>query len=81
MASQAFYDRVDDLASRLRHRRVAGSLEAAKLTAELLRQLVTSSKLNDPHALLLEVKEVGSRLQAAEPTGAEEMRTLFGRGV
>lgn len=69
MASQGFYDRVEEFATKLRHRRVAGSLEAAKGTAELLRQLVTSSRLVDPQVLLDEVKDVGATLQSAEPTG------------
>ncbi|KDD76812.1 Initiation factor 2 [Helicosporidium sp. ATCC 50920] len=52
MMSQGFYDRVEDFAIKLRQRRVGGSIEAATGTAELLRQLVTSSKVNDPQALI-----------------------------
>ncbi|KFM25765.1 Translation initiation factor eIF-2B subunit beta, partial [Auxenochlorella protothecoides] len=51
-----------------RQRKVETSLDAAKGTAELLRQLVTSSRLSDPQSLLDEVKRVGLTLQAAQPT-------------
>lgn len=70
MASQGYYDRVQDFATKLRQRKICTSLDAAKGTAELLRQLVTSSKLSDPQSLLEEVKNVGNKLQAALPTGA-----------
>lgn len=69
MASKAFHDRVQDYATKLRERRVVTSLDAAKGTAELLRQLVTSSRMTDAQSLLDEVKNVGSILQAANPTG------------
>ncbi|KAL6770939.1 hypothetical protein ACKKBF_B33300 [Auxenochlorella protothecoides x Auxenochlorella symbiontica] len=68
MATQGYYDRVQDFATRLRQRKVETSLDAAKGTAELLRQLVTSSRLSDPQSLLDEVKRVGLTLQAAQPT-------------
>lgn len=60
---------MQDFATRLRQRKVETSLDAAKGTAELLRQLVTSSRLSDPQSLLDEVKRVGLTLQAAQPTG------------
>lgn len=69
MMSQGFYDRVEDFAIKLRQRRVGGSIEAATGTAELLRQLVTSSKVNDPQALIDEVRIVGATLQSAQPAG------------
>lgn len=69
MATQGYYDRVQDFSTRLRQRKVGTSLDAAKGTAELLRQLVTSSRLSDPQSLLDEVKRVGLTLQAAQPTG------------
>ena len=62
-------DKVDDLCDRLRERRVEGSLPAAKGTAELLRQLVTSSRLQDPHAMLAEVRRVGMKIQSSKPIG------------
>ena len=69
MATTAFYAKVEDFCDRLRQRRVNGSLAAAKGTAELMRQLVTSSKLNDPHTMLSEVRKVGTIIQAAKPIG------------
>lgn len=77
MAGQAYYDKVNDFCDRLRQRRVDGSLAAAKGTAELMRQLVTSSKLNDPHSMLDEVRRVGNLIQLAKPIGAlERLATL-----
>lgn len=63
-------DRVEDFCDKLRQRRIEASLDAAKGTAELMRQLVTSGKLPDPQSLLAEVKNVGLRIQAAKPIGA-----------
>lgn len=68
--SQPFNDKVEALCRRLTDRRIDGSLAAAKGTAELLRQLVTSSRLNTPEVMLAEVKRVGLRIQAAKPIGA-----------
>ncbi|KAL4419149.1 hypothetical protein ABPG77_002662 [Micractinium sp. CCAP 211/92] len=65
--SQAFNDRVEAFCRRLTDRRIDGTLAAAKGTAELLRQLVTSSRLNTPEIMLAEVKRVGLRIQAAKP--------------
>ena len=62
-------DRVDDFCDKLRQRRIEASLDAAKATAELMRQLVTSQRLPDPQSLLAEVKSVGLRIQAAKPIG------------
>lgn len=69
MPGQAYYDKVNDFCDRLRQRRVNGSLAAAKGTAELMRQLVTSSKMSDPHTMLAKVREVGNHIQAAKPIG------------
>lgn len=68
-APSAFSDRVENFCRRLTDRRIDGSLAAAKGTAELLRQLVTSSRLNTPEVMLAEVKRVGLRIQAAKPIG------------
>ncbi|KAL4447758.1 hypothetical protein ABPG75_004977 [Micractinium tetrahymenae] len=65
--SQPFNDRVEAFCRRLTDRRTDGTLAAAKGTAELLRQLVTSSRLNTPEVMLAEVKRVGLRIQAAKP--------------
>jgi hypothetical protein len=70
MASAAYHGKVNDFCDRLRQRRVEGSLAAAKGTAELLRQLLTSSRLADPHSMLEEVRSVGVKIQSAKPIGA-----------
>ncbi|KAI3425022.1 hypothetical protein D9Q98_008403 [Chlorella vulgaris] len=68
MAGQSsFNDRVEAFRCRLVDRRINSSLAAAKGTAELLRQLVTMSRLNTPELLLAEVKKVGLRIQSAKP--------------
>lgn len=69
MASQNYYDKVNEFCDKLRQRRIGGSLAAAKGTAELLRQLVTSSRLSDPHVMLEEVRDVGVQIQSAKPIG------------
>lgn len=69
MATPTYMERVEELCRDLRARRVEGSLEAAKRTAELLRQLVTSHRLTDPQHLLEEVKRVGVHIQTAKPIG------------
>lgn len=69
MAQPSFSDKVEAFCRRLTDRRTDGSLAAAKGTAELLRQLITSSRLNTPEVLLAEVKRVGLRIQAAKPIG------------
>jgi hypothetical protein len=84
MSGQAFNDRVEAFCTRLVDRRVAGSLAAAKGTAELLRQLITSSRLNTPELMLAEVKRVGLRIQAAKPIGgccATAVRLSAGEGL
>ncbi len=65
----AVHDRVDIFCDQLRQRRIEASLDAAKGTAELMRQLVTSQRLPDPQSLLTEVKNVGLRIQTAKPIG------------
>jgi translation initiation factor 2B subunit (eIF-2B alpha/beta/delta family) len=74
MANAAYYEKVNDFCDRLRQRCVDGSLAAAKGTAELMRQLVTSSRLNDPHNMLTEVRKVGNIIQAAKPIGRLSFR-------
>lgn len=77
--AQPFNDRVEAFCRRLTDRRIDGTLAAAKGTAELLRQLITSSRLNTPELLLSEVKRVGLRIQAAKPIG--ELPGQVGLGV
>lgn len=77
MAGQSsFNDRVEAFCCRLVDRRINSSLAAAKGTAELLRQLVTMSRLNTPELLLAEVKKVGLRIQSAKPIGASPCRDM-----
>jgi translation initiation factor eIF-2B subunit beta len=68
MAGHGFADRLADFCDRLRTRRVDGSLGAAKGTAELLRQLVASSRRADPRALLEDIRAAGVAIQLAKPT-------------
>lgn len=65
----ALSNKTDDFCCKLRQRKIDGSLAAAKGTAELLRQLVTSIRVGDPRDLLDEVRTVGVKLQAARPAG------------
>ncbi|XP_024358672.1 uncharacterized protein [Physcomitrium patens] len=61
---------VDDFVTRLRRRQVEGSLITAKLTAELLRQVVSHQRLPNvgQAAVLIDVvKSVGLRMIAANP--------------
>ena len=69
MSNSLLLPKVDDFCSKLRQRRVDGSLSAAKGTAELLRQLVTLFKGGDPRGLLEEVRNVGVKLQSSRPAG------------
>jgi translation initiation factor eIF-2B subunit beta len=68
MAGHGFADRLADFCDRLRTRRVDSSLGAAKGTAELLRQLVASSRRADPRALLEDIRAAGVAIQLAKPT-------------
>lgn len=77
MASQQFYDRVNEFCDKLKQRKIEASLDAAKGTAELMRQLVTSQRLPDPHSLLAEVKNVGLKIQAAKPIGEYEAPAAY----
>ncbi|KAI9595926.1 hypothetical protein BDF19DRAFT_440590 [Syncephalis fuscata] len=66
--SQALQTEVDGFISRLRLRQVVGSWPIALETALLLRQVVSSSRWANVHQLLKVVREVSSRLVAAQPT-------------
>ena len=53
-------------------RKVEGSRATARLTAELLRSVISQSKLpatNQPAALIDAVRDVGGKLIAANPIG------------
>ena len=53
-------------------RKVEGSRATARLTAELLRSVISQSKLphtNQPAALIDAVRDVGEKLIAANPIG------------
>ncbi|KAK9182961.1 hypothetical protein WN944_026109 [Citrus x changshan-huyou] len=61
---------VSDLASKLRKRRVQGSYETARLTAELLRAVILQHKeptTNGAASLIEAVRRVGEQLIAANP--------------
>ncbi|KAM1087234.1 hypothetical protein ACFX2B_012635 [Malus domestica] len=62
---------VNELATSLRKRKVEGSRETARLTAELLRTVISAQKLPSPTnqaaALIAAVRGVGQRLIAANP--------------
>ncbi|KAF3972289.1 hypothetical protein CMV_004201 [Castanea mollissima] len=61
---------VNELVSKLRRRKVEGSSATARLTAELLRSVISQSKLpttNQPAALIDAVRDVGEKLIAANP--------------
>ena len=66
---QPLLDAVEDFIAQLRRRQVEGSLATAKRTAEILRLLLTSKRHASAQALLDDVRRVGSRLQAAKPSG------------
>lgn len=69
MIGQSYYDKVNELCDKLRQRRIIGSYAAAKGTADLLRQLASSSKAQSAQMLLEEVRSVGVRIQSARPIG------------
>ena len=60
---------VQDFVAQLRRRQVEGSLDTAKRTAEILRLLLATQRHPTAQALLDDVRVVGSRLQAAKPSG------------
>ena len=60
---------VQDFVAKLRRRQVEGSLDTAKRTAEILRLLLATQRHPTAQALLDDVRLVGSRLQAAKPSG------------
>lgn len=65
-------DRIESFCESLRQRKIGGSLAAARGTAEILRQLITSARLTDPQQMLDEVRSVGTRIQASNPIGVTE---------
>jgi len=61
---------LDDFVTRLRRRKVDGSLDTAKKTAVLMRQVVADGRTLSPVELLAAVRAAGVRLQEACRTGA-----------
>lgn len=55
------------LIAKLRRRQVVGSFDVSISTTKLLRNIVASSRSKTVHDLLMLVKEVGSRIEAAQP--------------
>jgi translation initiation factor eIF-2B subunit beta len=63
---------VDDFVTKLRRRQVEGSLNTAKMTAELLRQVISHQRLPNvgQAAVLIDVvKTVGLQMIEANPIG------------
>ena len=65
-----FIEKVNDFCEKLKQRRISGSYAAAKGTVDLLKQLISSTKVTNPQQLLEEVRTVGVRIQSARPIGA-----------
>lgn len=72
-----FIEIVNHFCEKLKQRRVSGSYAAAKGTVELLKQLISSSKVTNPQQLLEEVRIVGVRIQSARPIGACDYSSLL----
>ncbi len=64
---------LEDFVARLKRRRVEGSLDTAKKTAVLMRQVVADSRTLSPAELLAAVRAAGVRLTEACRTGAWHM--------
>ncbi|KAI8824990.1 uncharacterized protein EV422DRAFT_549861 [Fimicolochytrium jonesii] len=58
---------IEALTAKLRRRQIQGSDEVAIATARLLRNVVAASRCKDVPALSKMVRDVGSKLQAAQP--------------
>ncbi|TPX62441.1 S-methyl-5-thioribose-1-phosphate isomerase [Spizellomyces sp. 'palustris'] len=58
---------IDSLVAKLRRRQIVGSYNVAIATSRLLRNVVAASRCNDVEQLSALVKEVGSRLEGAQP--------------
>jgi translation initiation factor eIF-2B subunit beta len=70
---------VDQFVTKMRRRQVVGSQSSAKLTAELLRLVVSHQRLpssGQAAALIEAVKAVGVRIIAANPIGFSLFFTL-----
>lgn len=50
-------------------REIEGSFQCAKHTAEIMRKLITKNSYPDAATLIAEVREVGTKMQAAKPVG------------
>ncbi|KAD3639934.1 hypothetical protein E3N88_29157 [Mikania micrantha] len=63
---------VNDFLNKLRKRKIEGSKTTAKLTAELLRTVISQQRLpntNQAGALIHAIKAIGEQLTAANPVG------------
>lgn len=69
MVQRTYSYKVEEFCDSLRQRRIENSLAAAKGTAELLRQVIASSRMSEPKGMLEEVRNVGIKIQSAKPIG------------
>ncbi|KAI9106227.1 hypothetical protein DFS34DRAFT_53474 [Phlyctochytrium arcticum] len=58
---------IDTLAAKLRRRQIVGSYNVSIATSRVLRNVIASSRCNDVEQLSALVKEVGARLESAQP--------------
>jgi len=65
--SKALEAHVESFISRLKRRQIVGSYEVAKETAIILRQVVSTTRWSDATVLIQIIKDLGSRLSAAQP--------------
>ncbi len=68
-ANAALAEKADVLCLKLKQRQIVGSYAAAKGTVDLLKQLVSSTKVGSAQELLEEVRAVGVKVQEARPIG------------
>ena len=61
---------VEEACTQLRRREIEGSFQAAKRTAEIMRLLITTQRHADAASLIDDIRNVGTKLQAAKPAGA-----------
>mmetsp|Transcript_18186 Transcript_18186/g.25175 ORF Transcript_18186/g.25175 Transcript_18186/m.25175 type:complete len:410 (+) Transcript_18186:194-1423(+) len=66
-ASSSLKVQIDDFALKIKRRQIEGSIDIARQTTKLLRQVVSNKKVCSATALLEEVKKVGRKLIQAKP--------------
>ena len=79
-ANTALAEKAEVLCLKLKQGQVKGSYAAAKGTVDLLKQLVSSTKVRSAQELLEEVRAVGVKVQEARPIGTHlGFRPLYTR--